>query len=319
MPDWTFKAGELYASRSQVRARYREFWKGILVRDGQVAIIQAHRGLARRIHYRDSLDPESMTLHYVGEGKSGDQKLTRANQALVDAASSGQGVEVFFDCGDIQLPYGNERGFEKHYLAGGSWRVVSARYHWSAAEGRKVWSFTLVPRDESTRRVLQTIFLDAALGFERLLKQFARVRHDLYSGYEHILRARDSIAGHVGEYFAVKGFNAANRERPLVRVRSNFPDLDAIQTGSGTRFAVKTVTARRQNTSNIWTPLADLPRTIDAFLVLDLDRDMLEPRGLFKLPVSKARRFWTIDSYQHTGKLIIDDRFRDVAEQIGLG
>ena len=39
----TFKAGELYASRSQVRAHFREFWKGILVRDGRVAIIQTHK------------------------------------------------------------------------------------------------------------------------------------------------------------------------------------------------------------------------------------------------------------------------------------
>jgi hypothetical protein len=312
----TFKAGELYASRSQVRDHFREFRKGILVRDGRVAIIQAHKDFARRIHYADHLDPVSMTLTYIGEGRRGDQELTRGNKALAEAAEKGQFVDVFFDCGDIQLPQGKEKKFEKHYLAGGEWRVASAKHQWHAAEGRKVWTFALVPRDENTRKTLQAIFLDAATGFEPLLKKFALLRKALYTEFDHILRARDSIAGHIGEYFAVKGFNTRYRDRPLVRVRSNFPDLDAIQTGSGARFAVKTVTAVRQHTSNIWTSLDELPRTIDAFLVLDLDRDKLEPKGLFRLPIAKAKRFWTIDNYQHAGKLLIDERFRDVAEQI---
>jgi hypothetical protein len=312
----TYKAGELYASRSQVRSHFREFWKGILVRDGRIAIIQAHKGFARRVHYADHLEPESMTLTYIGEGRRGDQALTRGNQALVDAAASGQEIDVFFDCGDIQLPFGKEKKFEKHFLAGGEWRIVSAKHLWNEQEGRKVWTFALVPRDENSRKTLQAIFLDAATGFEHLLKKFALLRKTLYTEFDHILRARDSIAGHIGEYFAVKGFNTKYRERPLVRVRSNFPDLDAIQTGSGSRFAVKTVTGLRQTTSNIWTPLEKLPRTIDAFLVVDLDRDKLEPRALFRLPVSKAGKFWTTDNYQHTGKLMIDDKFRDAAEQI---
>lgn len=312
----SFKAGELYASRSQVRAHFREFWKGILVRDGRVAIIHAHKNFARRVHYSDHLDPVSMTLSYIGEGRRGDQALSRGNRALVEAAASGQPIDVFFDCGDIQLPVGKPKKLEKHFLAGGEWRVVTATHKWHAQEGRNVWMFALVPRDENSRKTLQAIFLDAATGFEHLLKKFALLRKTLYTEFDHILKARDSIAGHIGEYFAVKGFNSRYRERPLVRVRSNFPDLDAIQTGSGSRFAVKTVTSLRQHTSNIWTPLADLPMTIDAFLVLDLDRDKLEPRALFRLPVSKAKRFWSIDNYQHSGKLLIDDRFRDVAEQI---
>jgi hypothetical protein len=257
-----------------------------------------------------------MILTYIGEGRRGDQALTRGNKALLEAAETGRFVEVFFDCGDIHLPHGKEKKFEKHVLAGGEWRVASARHQWHAVERRKVWAFELVPRDENTRKTLQAIFLEAATGFEHLLKRFARLRQELYTEFEHILKARDSIAGHIGEYFAVKGFNARYRGRPLVRVRSNFPDLDAIQTGSGTRFAVKTVTNMRQHTSNIWTPLEQLPRTIDAFLVLDLDRDRLEPRGLFRLSVAKAKRFWTVDNYQHSGKLLIDDRFRDAAERI---
>jgi hypothetical protein len=311
-----FKAGELYASRSQVRAHFREFWKGILVRDGRVAIIQAYRGLARRVHYTDHLEPVSMTMKYVGEGLKGDQALTRGNQALVDAARTGDPVDVFFDCGDIQLPYGESRKFEKHFIAGGSWRVVDAQFRHVPSEGRKVWRFTLVPMDEETRRTLQSIFLDAGTGFERVLKRFAKVRSELYHDFDHILRARDSIAGHVGEYFAVRGFNARYPERPLVRVRSNFRDLDAIQTGSGSRFAVKTVTTVPQKTSNIWTPLAELPSCIDGFLVVDLDPFELEPRALFRMSVSKAKRFWSIDAYQGAGKLTIDERFRDAAEQI---
>lgn len=154
-----FRAGELYASRSQVRAHYREFWKGILVRDGRVAIIQAYKGLARRVHYSDALEPLSMTLTYVGEGLKGDQALTRGNAALVEAARTGDPVDVFFDCGDIQLPCGEEQKFEKHFLAGGSWQVVGSEFRQVAAEGRKVWRFTLVPVDEETRRTLQSIFV----------------------------------------------------------------------------------------------------------------------------------------------------------------
>ncbi len=312
----SFKAGELYASRSQVRAHYREFWKGILVRDGQAAIIQAHRGLARRIHYGDELDSVSMTLTYVGEGLKGDQRLTRGNKALVDAARTGESVEVFFDCGDIQLPYGETKKYEKHLVAGGQWRVVDAEFRFVQSEGRKVWRFRLNPIDEVVRKTLQSIFLTTSTGFEPLLRRFAKLRRELYGSFDHILRARDSIAGHLGEYFAVRGFNAKSPARPLVRLRSNFPDLDAIQTGSGTRFAVKTVTSNPQKTSNIWTKLDDLPRNIDIFLVLDLDPLALEPRALFQLPVRKVKRFWSIDSYQGAGKLTIDDRFRDEADQI---
>jgi hypothetical protein len=311
-----FRAGELYASRSQVRALYREFWKGILVRDGRVGIIQAYKGLARRVHYSDALEPLSMTLTYVGEGLKGDQSLTRGNAALVEAARTGDPVDVFFDCGDIQLPCGEDRKFEKHFLAGGSWRVVGTEFRHVAAEGRKVWQFTLVPVDEETRRTLQSIFLASGTGFERVLKRFAKVRSELYKDFDHILRARDSIAGHVGEYFAIKLFNGHFPAKPLVRVRSNFKDLDAIQTGSGHRFAVKTVTVNPQKTSNIWTPLDELPRNIDGFLIVDLDPFELEPKALFRLPVSKAKRFWSIDKHQGSGKLTVDDRFRDVAEQI---
>lgn len=66
-----YRAGDLYASKAQVRSHYREFWKGILMRDGRVAIIHAYRGLARRTHYWDALDPVSMTLMYIGEGIKG--------------------------------------------------------------------------------------------------------------------------------------------------------------------------------------------------------------------------------------------------------
>lgn len=311
-----FRAGELYPSRSVVRAHYREYRKGILVRDGDVAVIQAYRGLARRVHYPDSLNPETLELRYVGEGLRGDQSLARGNGALYDAANSGRLVGVFLDCGDIHLPAGREKGFEKHLLSAGPWKITKAKYGPHPTEGRMVWMFTMEPADDETRAILQSVFQDGVAAFEDVLRRFATVRTELYSSFAHILRARDSIAGHVGEYFAVKRFNKRFPERPLVRVRSNFKDLDAIQTGSGARYAVKTVTKATQTTSNIWTPLADLPRSIDAFLVLDLDPFALEPRGLFRLPVSKAPRFWRTDRYQGAGKLSFDEEFRRVAEAL---
>lgn len=95
----TFNAGHLYGSSSQVRDAFKEFRKGILIRDGRVGIIHANRGLARRVHYSDALDTKTMTLTYIGKGRTGDQKLTRGNQALIDAKKNGTTVEVFFDCG----------------------------------------------------------------------------------------------------------------------------------------------------------------------------------------------------------------------------
>lgn len=160
-----FKAGVLYPSRSEVRAAYGEYWKGILVRGEQVALIQAYRGLARRVHYADELDPLSMTLNYVGEGLNGDQLPTRANQALCAAAHTGKPVEVFFDCGDIRLPVGDRKP-EKHLLAGGRWLVMKAEYVWLASEKRRVWHFRLTPENEETRQTLQAIFLGRTVRFE---------------------------------------------------------------------------------------------------------------------------------------------------------
>jgi hypothetical protein len=313
----TFKPGELYAARTQVRSKYHEFRKGILFREGHVAIIVAYRGLARRIHYEDRLAFDPLHLVYVGEGREGDQKLTRGNAALVEAARSGSPVTVFFDCGDIQLPSGSEKKFEKHFVSGGAWHVGSARYGWSRAENRRVWRFVLEPADEETRLTVEAIFAGEALqSFETLLGRFAKVRRQLYEGYEHVLRARDSIAGQVGEYFAVQGFNRRFPELPLVRVRSNFPDLDAVQTKTGRRFAVKTVTGIPQNTSNIWSPLDELRDRIDDFLVVHLDPFDLVPKSLYRLPAARAPDFWSKDNYQGSGKLKIDVRFQRIAREL---
>lgn len=315
----TFKPGELYASRSQVRSEYREFRKGILVREGHVGIIVAYQGLARRVHYRNRLEFGPLRLVYVGEGHAakGDQKLTRSNVALVEAAKSGTPVNVFFDCGDIQLPAGADKTFEKHLVAGGEWRVASAEYRWSRTEHRRVWRFVLVPGEEETRRTVEAIFGGEALqSFEALLSRFAKVRRELYEGYDHVLRARDSIAGQVGEYFAVQGFNRRFPSHPLVRVRSNYPDLDAVQTKTGRRFAVKTVTGIPQKTSNIWSPLAELRDRLDDFLIVHLDPFELVPKSLYRLPAARAPDFWSKDKYQGSGKLSIDARFVNVAEEL---
>ena len=75
----------LYGSSSQVRDAFKEFRKGTPIRDGRVGIIHAYKGLARRVHYSDALDTASMTLSYIGKGRTDDQKLTRGNHALVEA------------------------------------------------------------------------------------------------------------------------------------------------------------------------------------------------------------------------------------------
>jgi hypothetical protein len=79
--------------------------------------------------HHDADDPE--TIHYVGAGRRGDQHLTPANRALLDAIRTGHAVPLF-----NKLAPGRW-----HHT--GRWRVTSARHEYDDRERRMLWRFTL--------------------------------------------------------------------------------------------------------------------------------------------------------------------------------
>lgn len=78
-------------------------------------------------HHTDSED----TIHYVGEGRRGDQRLTSGNRALLAAIESGHSVPLF-----NKLAVGRWQHM-------GLWRVVAARHIYDEKEKRMLWQFTL--------------------------------------------------------------------------------------------------------------------------------------------------------------------------------
>ena len=225
-----------------------------------------------------------MRIRYFGEGKIGDHVLNARNLALKDAAVSGRPVDVFLDCGDIFSP-------TKCLLSAGRWRIDRAVYMRHPSERRRVYSFSLSPIDSEIAKVLRLMFGSRGCdeGFERALKRFAPARAALYREYPQVLRARDSIAGEVGEYFAIRFYNGANPVLPLIRLRSSFKDLDAVQIKTGKRFAIKTIGRFPGMTSNIWSKAID--RAIDFFLVTYLDGLSLSPKFLLVISSKVAVRY----------------------------
>ena len=71
------------------------------------------------------------TIHYVGEGRRGDQHLTPGNRALLAAVESGHAVPLFNKLGV---------GRWQHM---GFWRVVEAAHRFDEHENRMLWRFTL--------------------------------------------------------------------------------------------------------------------------------------------------------------------------------
>jgi hypothetical protein len=62
--------------------------------------------------------------------------------------------------------------------------------------------------------------------FERSLNRFARARHVIYDDFPEILRARDNIAGEIGEYFAIKALNnSEKKQRRLLTTRDKRRNL----------------------------------------------------------------------------------------------
>jgi hypothetical protein len=82
--------------------------------------------------YPDVATEDGDRICYVGDGRHGDQRLTRANRALLDAIDSGHAVPLF-----------NKLAVGRWQLTG-FWRVTEAAHRFDEKENRMLWRFTLV-------------------------------------------------------------------------------------------------------------------------------------------------------------------------------
>lgn len=81
--------------------------------------------------YPDSWSDSLEEIHYTGEGRHGDQRLTPGNRALLAAIESGHAVPLF-----NKLAAGRWQHM-------GFWRVTQARYLFDEQAERMLWRFTL--------------------------------------------------------------------------------------------------------------------------------------------------------------------------------
>jgi hypothetical protein len=104
---------------------------GVYQREGRLVSLLTDFGLINPCYpdHHDAADPD--TVHYVGAGRRGDQHLTPANRALLDAIRSGHAVPLF-----NKLSPGR-------WQHTGCWRVTSARHEYDERERRMLWRFTL--------------------------------------------------------------------------------------------------------------------------------------------------------------------------------
>lgn len=292
----SYQLGKWYEAKGQVRAEYGEYWKGILLRNSKVAVIYNFAG-ARRIHYGDEFDPSTGTIKYIGEGKTGDQSLTPRNQRLQQMSGTGALLDLFLDCGDLFSP--------KKLLCAGKWTVANSAFE--LLDGRKVYLFTLKAHSEAVIDFLKFTFVDTENAkFEESLDRFSKARHAIYKDFPEILRARDNISGEIGEYFAIKALNWSEKSR-VIRLSTGLKDIDAIQTGNGTTYAIKTIGKVPQTTSNIWAK--DPSQAVDYFVIALLNHQDLKPICVFKISSRKAAAFLRKDNYQGAWKLQINENF----------
>jgi hypothetical protein len=172
---------------------------------------------------------------------------------------------------------------------------------------RRVYLFTLKAHPGGVVDFLKFTFFETQHSkFERSLRRFSKARHALYQDFLDVLRARDNIAGEIGEYFAIKTLNQSEKNT-VIRLSSGLKDIDAIQTGNGTTYAIKTIGKIPQTTSNIWAK--DPARAVDYFVIVLLSHDVLIPTCVLKISSRNAARFLKKDNYQGAWKLQVNEPF----------
>ena len=301
-----FILGHWFSLKDQVCAEHGGSRGRILLGSKDViAVIFDFLG-ARRTHYGDEFDIENRRIMYVGDGNTGDQKENPRNLALINAEKSGKPIRVFLDCGGIFSP--------KKLLFAGEWHVRGKEY--VSVAGRMVYRFRLEPEDRATTEHLVFAFgeLGANDNFESDLRNFAAVRQRIHAQLGTNVRSMDNILGEIGRYFAINKFNLKYPAHPLIRLSGSHKDVDAIQAGTGKRFAIKTISIIPSMTSNIWTKNID--EIADAFLVTCLDCDILEPNLVFTVTMSQAAPFLKQNRVQGCRMLRVDEKLIGISKTI---
>ncbi len=292
------KTGQWYPSRDKIRKYYGEYWKGILLKRNEIAVILNYRG-AKRKHYDDYVDLENGMIFYLGEGKTGDQQENARNRALIELAGTKKTIKIYFDCGDIFTP--------KHLLYMGDWCVDN--FTFIKIKGSKKYYFQFSPGSNDAKKILYFQFGTQGKDgkFEKSLISFAKSREHVYKKFSHILRARDSIAGEIGEYFAISRFNESYKSKPLIRLHGSNKDIDAVQIKSGKTYAIKTIGKYPATTSNIWSK--DIVNAVDFFIIVHLDPFKLCPIFIVMISTKMASNVGLQkDKYQGSYKLRVNQK-----------
>lgn len=104
---------------------------GIYHRNGRLISLLTDFGQINSC-YPDTQDASGDRILYTGAGRRGDQMLTPANRALLDAIKTAHTVPLF-----LKLAPGRWQHV-------GFWRVSDATHLFSEEQGRMLWQFTLV-------------------------------------------------------------------------------------------------------------------------------------------------------------------------------
>ena len=104
---------------------------GVYHRNGRLVSLLTDFGLLNPCYPDRHDEGDPGTIHYVGAGRRGDQHLTPANRALLDAIRTAHAVPLF-----NKLAAGR-------WQHTGRWRVASARHEYDESERRMLWRFTL--------------------------------------------------------------------------------------------------------------------------------------------------------------------------------
>lgn len=104
---------------------------GVYQRGGRLVSLLTDFGRINPCYPDRHAEDDPDTIHYVGAGRRGDQHLTPANRALLDAIRTRHAVPLF-----NKLAVGR-------WQHTGLWRVASARHEFDETERRMLWRFTL--------------------------------------------------------------------------------------------------------------------------------------------------------------------------------
>lgn len=128
MPPPEAHAGEIL-SWAEVNRTHR-IRNGVYQRNGRLISLLTDFG---RINpcYPDRSDESGERIFYTGQGRRGDQTLTPANRALLDAIRSRHAVPLF---NKLAVGRWQHMGF---------WRVIEGHQFFDEKENRMLWQFTL--------------------------------------------------------------------------------------------------------------------------------------------------------------------------------